>query len=516
MLTSNADASPVDEVPDELADELMARHVEVQQLADLLGNENQRGTPIPALFNTFYKFIQNPSTVSVETKKRMIDTDETVGSGVDFLSSCLCARMGGYQHPNREVMEFVTKALDGIEGGFYDAMKEMQSAAWAGFSVAEIDWKNSDLGFVPERLAPLPPSTVLFETTRTGQITDDGILQYQRNYNPLTLGNGIGFLAGMGQGFTSNSGRPDPMAKFGDLPFPLRTANTFNYMSVRIPRIKCVHFSWNGSGRFGNPYGRDMLRRAYNWWVQKWAYSQMLGVALDRKGTPLMVVYADPNASVSKQSQYDSRSAAKRGDLEKGPAAASRAFKNVHNDSVVVLPGKKDSAFSVDVVNTTPNVDGFLSAIQHADRCIMRAILIPSLVFTNGDGTGSYSLGQEHAKTFDKLLDGYLEGFKRTIIDQLVKQIIAYNFPKSVWQKDGLGSFARRELTTDERDKESDMFERGINMGVIDGNDLTDLNKMREAMGFEPRDTIIEKPEEQITDGDEVQPDGSDAKGKTD
>ena len=48
MLTSNADASPVDEVPDELADELMARHVEVQQLADLLGNENQRGTPIPA------------------------------------------------------------------------------------------------------------------------------------------------------------------------------------------------------------------------------------------------------------------------------------------------------------------------------------------------------------------------------------------------------------------------------------------------------------------------------------
>ena len=78
-------------------------------------------------FNTFYKFIQNPSTVSVETMKRMIDTDDTVGSGVDFLAACLCARMGTYQHPNKEITAFVTRSLNNIEGGFYDTMKEMQS-----------------------------------------------------------------------------------------------------------------------------------------------------------------------------------------------------------------------------------------------------------------------------------------------------------------------------------------------------------------------------------------------------
>lgn len=521
MLTS-ADASPVDEVPDELADELMARHVEVQTLADLMGNENQRGTPIPALFNTFYKFIQNPSTVSAETLKRMVDTDETVGSGVDFLASCLCARMGAYQHPLPEVTKFVTKALDNIEGGFYNATKELQSAAWAGFAVDEIEWANLSWGFAPARLAPLPPSTVLFETSRTGVITDDGILQYQRNYNPISLGNGIGFLAGVGSGFLNGGGRPDPMAKFGDLPFPLRTANTFNYMSVRIPKLKCIHFAWNSSGQFGNPYGRSMLRRAYNWWVQKWAYAQMLGIALDRKGTPLTIVYADPNASIVAQNKYDSRAGATRADTEKAPAAAARAFKNIHNDTTIVLPGKKGSTFDVDMMPQTPNTADFLEAIKHADRSIMRAILIPALVFTSGDGSGSYSLGQEHAKTFDKLLDGYLEGFKRTMIDQLVRQIVAYNFPKAMWEEHGLGSFAKRELTTDERQKEAEMFQTAVNMGVVDVNDLGDLNKMREAMGFEPRDKPIEKPEPVLgidngeidEDGETVQSTGEDGAAK--
>ena len=82
----------------ELNDMLYARHVEIQSFKDL---EVQRGTPIPALFNQFYKFIQNPSSVSVETYKRMIDTDDTIGSCVDFLTTCLAARIGRYQHPNQ-------------------------------------------------------------------------------------------------------------------------------------------------------------------------------------------------------------------------------------------------------------------------------------------------------------------------------------------------------------------------------------------------------------------------------
>lgn len=527
MHVTDEPASPVDTVPDDLADEMMARHVEVQTLADLMGTDNQRGTPIPALQNTFYKFIQNPSTVSVETFKRMFDTDETIGSGVDFLISCMCARLGAYQHDDPEITSFVTLALSEVRGGFINTCKEALKACADGFSISEMVWANREIGFVIEKLSTLPASSVLFEADRTGEITDDGVLQYQRNYNPL-MGSGVGYFGSWStsSGFTVN--RPDPMAKFGDMPFPVRSANTFNYLSIRIPKLKVLHYTWN-SQPFTNPYGRSLLRRAYNWWVQKWAYAQMMGVALDRKGTPLIIGYADPNAAMVDKGKYSSTEAPKRSDMLKAPAAMRDAFRNVHNDTMVVLPGKKGQIFEVDIVEQRSNATDFVEAINLCNVLIMRALLIPALVFTSGDGAGSYALGQEHAKTFDKILDGYLEGFKNALLDQIVRQLIAYNFPKERWQKIGIGSFAKRELTTDERQKEAEMFEKGVNMGVIDTNDLADLNKMREAFGFEPRTEPIKKPDpfggfggdpfgndqqqETDEDGNPVQPFGKDAQG---
>ncbi len=191
------DVAAIEHVPDELADELMARHVEIQTLADMMGDEHQRGTPIPALYNMWYRFIQNPSTVSIESYKRMVDTDETIGSGVEFLISCLAARMGAYQHDDPEITRFVTRALGEMKGGFTAAVKEMLSAVWAGFSVSEIVWANKSIGFVPEKIAPLPPSSILFEVDRVGDLTQDGILQYQRNYQPLGMGLGAGFFNGL-------------------------------------------------------------------------------------------------------------------------------------------------------------------------------------------------------------------------------------------------------------------------------------------------------------------------------
>ena len=229
----------------------------------------QRGTPIPALFNQFYKFIQNPSTVSVETFKRMVDTDDTIGSGVDFLTTCLAARIGMYQHPSQEITDFVNRALGKIQGGFGKAVKELLSASWAGFSVMEKVWTNTDDGWIVKELVSLPPGTLLFETNRTGELTDDGILQYQRNYNPANLAFGSGSLFGFSNGGISGARMNDPYAKFGDFPFPIRTANTYSYLSIRIPIEKCIHYSFDASGNFGNPYGRSLLRRAYKWYVME-------------------------------------------------------------------------------------------------------------------------------------------------------------------------------------------------------------------------------------------------------
>jgi hypothetical protein len=477
----------------ELEEMLYARHVEVESFQDL---KEQRGTSIPALFNQFYKYIQNPSSISVETFKRMVDTDSTIGSGIDFLTTCLAARIGKYQHPNDEITDFVNKAFEKMDGGWNNAQKEMLSAAWAGYSIGEKVWQNDEMGFILKKIVTLPPSTILFETDRVGELTSDGILQYQRNYNPALFGTGpsylFGFIGNTGTSTDPGSFRNDPAAKFGDMPFPLRTANTFSYLSIRIPKLKCIHYAFDAQGKFGNPYGRSLLRRCAKFYYMKDAILQMLTVALDRKGTPLTLIFADPNATLADSSKTQQgvsnqgRQIGIRADL-----AAQQAFRNVHNDSTIILPGKKDQIFGVDFVPQNSNAQDFIAALDFCNKEIMRALLLPALVFTGGDGSGSYALGQEHARTFDKILDGILSGFKQTLLDQVIYELLSYNFPKEMWQDDGLGEFSKRELTQEERDKEMTSLETANNMGALDLGDIEDLNHVRSVAGVKARTTPI-------------------------
>lgn len=484
------------EAQDEFEEMLWGRHAEVQSYEDLM---KTRGTPIPTLFGLWYPFVQNPSTVSVDTFKRMVDTDDTIGSGVDFLTSCLAARLGRYQHESEEITEFVNAALDRMQGGFVNAIKEMLSATWVGFSVTEVQWEDhEELGFVPRRLLTLPPMTLLFETTRTGELTPDGILQYQRNWNPMMQGPGSGFGNSLGMGMsvaTMGIGRNDPFGKLGDLPFPLRSPNPYNFMCLRIPTQKCIHYAFDAQGKFGNPYGRSLLRRAYKYYVIKDAILQMMTIALDRKGTPLTIVYADPNTTLEDPDKTDGTNPrGQRGKGIRADMAARNAFKNVHNDSVIFLPGKEGEIYNVRDLPQSSNASDFIAALDFCNKSMLRAMLIPSLIFGNGDGTGSYSLGQEHARTFDKILDSMLGGFQAALLDQLIKPLVGYNFPESSWKKDGLGSFSKRTLSQDEIQKEMETFEKGVNIGIIDQQDLNDLNKMRETIGFETRDKPIERP----------------------
>lgn len=519
LLPENEYESPY--VDNEFEEMLYSRHVELDSLDDL---KEQRGTPIPALFNQFYKFIQNPSSVSVETFKRMVDTDDTIGSGVDFLTTCLAARLGRYQHPDEEITEHVNKALAAVEGGFSNTVKEILSASWAGFSVGEkVFGDDPVLGFIPKSIVPMPPSTLLFETERTGELTSDGILQYQRNYNPYLLGRGVGYFGGTlssGVGFAQGGGaRPDIFAKLGDLPFPLRTANSFSYLSIRIPKAKCIHYAFDAQGKFRNPYGRSLLRRCYKYYVLKDAILQMMAIALDRKGTPLTVVYYDPNAPIYDRANLPNpgNDGTARGQpkvaIHPGQAA-EKAMKDIHNSSIIYLPGKKGEIYELDALSQQSNAADFLAALEFCNKSILRALLIPSLMF--GDGQGGYALGEVHAKSFEKVLDGTNAGLEEVLLKHWVRDILMLNFPRSKWEKDGLGSFSKRELTQDEIQKVMVTFEQGINSGIIDQQDLNDLNKMRESIGFEPCEKVIERLNPMgEPDGDEGGA-GSDAGGGSD
>lgn len=482
--------------------DLYGKTIEITKPEDL---EYVFGTSIPAYYTQFYKFIQNPSTVGVPTYKRMIDTDDTIGSGIELLTTCLAARIGDYTHPSEEIQCFVRECICKIQGGFENVLKNLLSATWAGFSVCELVWHNEDGVFFPKRFIPLPPSTILFEVDYTGSMEHSGVLQYQRVANPMNMSSSSGCSGFSGQG----AYYPDPAAKFGDALFPHRMATTLNYLTVKIPKDKCIIYSFNAQGQFDNPYGRSLLRKIHKWYVNKDAYIQMMGTALDRKGTPLTIVYADNSRAIMRTENVigGTNNRDKTGKSIRADVAASEKFTNIHNDSVIILPGKKGEVYEVDFVPQSSNSSDFIAAIDLCNKSILRGLLIPALMFNSGDGSGSYSLGQEHSRTFDKIIDGINSGLKEALIEQYIKPLLLYNFDESDFKKDGYGKFSKQSLTEDERKSEMEVIEKAVNIGAIDVNDLHDLNKIRDTVGFDRVTEVIKIDNENENENEELEKD---------
>lgn len=456
----------VDDVPPNIKSELKTRY---EELTALEADQVQMGTATPQLYGSLSRFIANPSTVSVETYKRMLDTDETIGSGLDFLNLALIARFGEYKHPNPDIEKFVRRAIEQMDGSWHEMLDEMFSAEWSGFSITEQLWEfNKDFdgfpAFVPRKLVTYPPLTIVFAVNRHGEVLPDGIYQYQRFHN--TFFNS--YLHGMDQG-DLNGFRPDTYASVGDYPYPIRIAADLTYLTVKIPKDKVIHLRSSSTGKFSNPYGRSILRRVYKSWVMKDAFLKMWLVAADRKGTPLVVGYAAPNDTVLEGNQTNP---------QRSDVAMANTLKTIHNSSFIVLPGKKGETYDIESVQIQGDMNVFKDGIDYFNRAIMRGLLLPPLVL-GGDGGGSYSLGQEHNKIFKQVVDGKLKVYKQNILDQFVKKIIAYNFPRKEWEKHGVGEFALEEFEPETMEKLAGIFRTLTETGYMTPEAQDDMDEVR-------------------------------------
>ena len=470
----------VDDVPSNIKAELTNRYDELTRLEQ---EQVEMGTVTPQLYGSLSRFIANPSTVSVETYKRMLDTDETIGSGIDFLNLALIARFGDFKHPVPEIQRFVRRAIGQMDGSWHECLDEMLSAEWSGFSVSEQVWKfekdfDGAPAFVPKKLATYPPLTMVFAVDQHGDVLPDGIYQYQRFHN--TFFNS--YVHGMTQGDVDGF-RPDMFAAIGDYPYPIRVAADLTYLTVKIPKDKVIHLRSSSTGKFGNPYGRSILRRVYKNWVMKDAFLKMWIVAADRKGTPLVVGYAAPNDTVLERHQADQTGGSVQGN--RADMAMANIFKTIHNSSFIVLPGRKGETYEVESIQAQGDMTVFKDGIDYFNRAIMRGLLIPSLVMTNGDGAGSFALGQEHSKIFRQVIDGKLKVYKQAILEQFVKKIIAYNFPRGLWEKYGVGNFVLEEHDPELMEKLSNVYRTLTETGYMTPEQQADMDHVREKMGME-------------------------------
>lgn len=478
---SNSLLDWIDDVPPNIKSELRNRYDELSRLEQ---EQIQMGTAVPQLYGSLSRFVANPSTVSVETYKRMLDTDEMIGAGIDFMNTCMIARFGDYTHPNEKVQKFVRRALEQMDGSWHENLDEMLSAEWSGFSVTEQVWEfkhdfDGVPAFVPKKLVTYPPLTLVFAVNRHGEVLPDGIYQYQRFHNTFFNSYVYGIRAGELDGF-----RPDLFAQIGDYPYPIRIAADLTYLTVKIPKDKVIHLRSSSTGKFDNPYGRSILRRVYKNWVLKDAFLKMWIVSADRKGTPLLVGYAAPNDTVLEEQRRDG--------LNNGPTpqradvALANSMKTLHNSSFIVLPGKKSETYELEAIQSQGDMNVFKDGIDYFNKAIMRGLLIPPLVMNGGDGGGSYSLGQEHHKIFSKIIDGKLKVYKQAILDQFIRKIVAYNFPQNVWEKDGYGGFVLEEHDPELMERLANTYRTIAETGFMSPENQDDMDYVREKLGMPP------------------------------
>lgn len=467
----------VDDVSPNVKSELKNRY---DELSGLQKAQTQMGTAIPQLYGSLSRFIANPSTVSVETYKRMLDTDETIGSGVDFMNLALIARFGDYKHPVPEIQKLVRRAIDQMEGSWHANLDEMFSAEWSGFSITEQVWQFLDdfdgaPAFVPKKLVTYAPLTIVFAVNRHGEVLPDGIYQYQRFHNTWfnTYLHGI---ANDLDGF-----RPDMFASVGDYPYPVRIAADLTYLTVKIQRDKVIHLLSSSTGKFGNPYGRSIFRRIYKNWVLKDAFLKMWLVAADRKGTPLVVGYAAPNDTVLAQQREGMEPEPMRSDL-----ALAQTMKTIHNSSFIVVPGMKEQQYLIEAIQVNGDMNVFKDGTEYYNKAIMRGLLIPPLVL-GGDGGGSFALGDIHKKVWAETIDGKLKPYKQAILDQFIRKIIAYNFPRGQWEKHGYGEFVLEEHDPEVMEKLSNIFKNLTDDGYMSPTDQIDMDEVRQKMNLKPK-----------------------------
>lgn len=473
--------------PVSIVDEMERR---LGELEGLNKETKQVGTTAPQLFSSMNSFVANPSTVSVETYKRMIDTDETIGSGIDFLVLCLIARFGEYKHPNKKIEEFVRRAINQMDGSWHENLDEMLSAEWAGFSATEVIWKfdrNFDgaAAWVPRKLVTYQPLTIVFAVDQSGNVLPDGIYQYQRYYGQSGLHNNI--MSDHG-GF-----RPDFYASRGDFPHPIRVGADLTYNVIQIDRDKVIHLKSSSTGKFGNPYGRSILRRCYKSWVAKDTALKLWIVAMDRKASPLLIGFAPPNQTVGNTvDDFGNQTTGIRADQ-----AMANMLKNIHNESALVFPGKKGEAYDLEAIQAQADMTVFKDHIDYDNKAIMRGLLIPPLIL-GGDGGGSYALGDAHRQIFQQVVDGKLKVYKQGIIEQFIKKVVSYNFPREQWEQDGLGDFILEEFDPDVMEKLANVYNTLTTAGYMSPSEQKDMDLV--AMKFNLEKRKATKPLDNVTD----------------
>lgn len=343
-------------------------------------------------FDQIIGYINNPDPVSYY--REMVQTDATIAACLEFVSLAVVSKLGDYTHPDKDIQDFIRANFEQLEGSFVDTCKSLMSFLWAGYAVAEIVTEVKDDRVWLHSLPILPAENVRFKLDE-----DPGSLNY-------------GSLAEVIQ-------------------------NPQMVSEAHLPAEKCliIRNDYPGSAE-QSPYGLSRLKCILSIYAAKVEAEKNWAYALGRYGSPILQYELENPAQKVKTSDGRIMTAFEQAQEQVNAAGELKGVVSFKGNNLQMIYPPAGIG------------EGFKKACDYYNRLIMRGLLIPSLLFDNGD-TGSYSLGQEHYKLFDVSLDAILSILTEAVLEQLVRPLVDWNFG----EQEDYGGFEVKATSLDTEEK---------------------------------------------------------------
>ena len=223
----------------------MAKHTQKMKVKEA---SNSVGYGYSQIITELMTALTRPITNSDEFRsyyKQMLSNDETIGTGIEYLTGRVVSKIGTYSHEDEKIKELVDRCIESVRGTMTEVRRGILRDSFAyGYGVGEFTLKNEDGKWILSSIQILDPTSIQF---RMEKFEDNSY--------------GVGAViqqAGMSE--------------------------------IEIPAGKCIIKTY---GDNTTPYGRSLLRRCYRWWSFKNALPKLCAVALERYGTPLFHALTD-------------------------------------------------------------------------------------------------------------------------------------------------------------------------------------------------------------------------------
>lgn len=326
-----------------------------------------------------------------------------IKDGIDKIVLSVISKIGDYVHPDPSVNDFVNANLHSLKRWVAELTS---SSYWSGFGVSEIIWerregpKGIDQVWIDDIIS-YHPSQVEFKLNLHGRLTHGEKLPTD------TLRTGIWVPS-----------PPDTVA------YKPRSDSDKNGNRIRLPRSKVIHTCLGGEGN--NPYGTSQLIPVLQYHLFKEAFKDMMAVALDRYGTPLIYAVVPPQ-STSEQVQEPDGSLRSKSYRE----VVAESLSDLRSETAIVFEQiNKDHPVKLEALTTGNNyADAFKEAIDMCDHNMMVGLGIPNLIVRDTrSGLGSGSSAENQVQMFHTFISSIFDVVINDFINYAITQLISYNF----------------------------------------------------------------------------------------